>query len=125
MVLGQILKVATTVIKYRRQIYRVITAQDRYIDKAMRARGYGRQARYGVRHGALAGSLLGTLIAPDTPGNDDAVSKRQYGPKTYPPNKTRRGQASRSGTSRTKQYYPDICKRYTRPRKYNRSRNRF
>ncbi len=125
MVLGQILKIGTVVIKYRRQIYRVLTAQDRYIDKAMKAGGYGRQARRGVRHGALAGSLIGNLIAPETPGNDDAIPKTKYVPKTDSPYKTRGRQTSRSSTSRTKQYYPYSGKRYSRPCKPNRSRNRF
>jgi len=97
MVLGQILKIGTVVFKYRRQIYRVLTAQDRYIDKAMRVGKYGRQARYGVRHGALAGSLIGPLIASDSPGNDNAqIPQTRKRPQTSKPPKTRYRRTTRS-----------------------------
>ncbi len=73
MVFGQILKIGTTVFRYRKYIYRTLAAQDRAIDKAFKVGGYSRQTRYGARHGALAGSVIGSLIssnAPDTPGNE-------------------------------------------------------
>ena len=47
-----------------------------------------------------------TLLAPDTPGNDDALRtiqrKKQYGTKTYSQNKTRRRQSVCSCPSRGK-----------------------
>ncbi len=83
--------VVKQVYKHRQQIYRVLSAQDKYIDKSMRLGGYGKAARWGVRHGALVGSLTGSLIAPDTPGNDDAQISKPRKPrlKTSPSYKTR------------------------------------
>ncbi len=65
------IKIAQKVFKYRKQLYRVLVAQDRAIDKAFKVGGYSRSTRYGARHGALAGSLIGSLInnADDSPGN--------------------------------------------------------
>ncbi len=116
MVLGQILKVGTVIFRHRKAIYSVLTAQDRYIDKAMKAGRYGLQARRGVRHGALGGSLLGTLIAPDSPGNDDAIQKpfqkrQQF--TSRKPYKTRSGQTRRSRAWCDRQYRPDFHNRYS------------
>jgi len=72
MVIAPVIKIAQTVFRYRKFIYRTLVAQDRAIDKAFKVGGYSRQTRYGARHGALAGSLIGTLLnnnAPETPGN--------------------------------------------------------
>ncbi len=112
MVLGQILKVGSVIIKHRKAIYAVLTAQDRYIDKAMKAGRYGLQARRGVRHGALAGSVIGSFInnAPDSPGNGIQTPFFKQ-PKTSKPYQTRR----RS----TKRYYPECP-----TRKYPRQRRR-
>ncbi len=85
-----------------------------------RSRTIGR----GVRHGLTAGSTIGSLIAPDSPGNDDAIQKRsQY--QTRPPDKTRYRQTGRYRSKRTKYYKPKSGCRCPRPRKYTRSRNRF
>ncbi len=118
MVLGQILKVGSFVVKHRKTIYRVLTAQDRYIDRAMRAGRYGRQARRGVRHGALAGSIIGPLIAPDSPGNDNAIQTRkpQYPSRT--PYKTRNRQTVRYSSRSSKYYQPDKRGRCPDTRKY-------
>lgn len=122
MVIGLIGPIARGIrigLRYRKQLYRIITAQDRYIDKAMRAGGYGKSARYGVRHGALVGSLVGTLIAPDTPGNDDAIQKKPRKPITpRPAYQTRNRQTSRSGSQRGKQYKPSYCNRYPYTRRF-------
>ncbi len=74
MVIGLIrplIVVAQQVFKHRRTIYKVLTAQDKYISRSMKAGGYGKQAEYGVRSGALAGSIIGSFInqADDSPGN--------------------------------------------------------
>ncbi len=87
------IKIAQTVFRYRKYIYRTLVAQDRAIDKAFKVGGYSRQTRYGARHGALAGSIIGTLIsnnAPDSPGNElqKPFSKRQR-TATSKPYKTR------------------------------------
>jgi len=87
MVLGQILKIGSTILKHRRTIYTVLTAQDRYIDKAMKIGRYGKAARYGVRHGALGGSLVGSLISQDSPTEPSAFQKRKF-PKTNKFDKT-------------------------------------
>ncbi len=95
------IKVAQTVFKYRRQIYSVITAQDRYIKGAFVGTRVSKAAQYGWRSGAAAGGLLGsTLIndADDSPGN--AIQKAK--PKqttTSKPYQTRRRQ-TRSNRSR-------------------------
>ncbi len=63
MVIGIGVKIIQTAFRYRNQIYKVLTAQDRAINSAMRVGGYGRQATRGVRHGALAGSVIGTVLS--------------------------------------------------------------
>lgn len=74
--MNAIVKIAGTVIpviyKHRKAIYAVLTAQDRYISKSFRYGGYGKATSYGVRSGALAGSIAGAFIsnnAEDSPGN--------------------------------------------------------
>ncbi len=68
--------------RYRKTIYKILTAQDRVIGSAWKRGGYGRQTRYGVRTGAAAGTLVAPFItnfAPDTPGNElqKPVQKRE------------------------------------------------
>ncbi len=107
------IKIATLVYKHRKSIYTVLTAQDRYIDKAMKAGRYGRQARYGVRSGALAGSIIGSVInnADDSPGN--GISKPfQKQPKTNKPYKTRPRQTSRYRSRSVECYEPGYRNRY-------------
>ncbi len=98
MVLGQILKVGTVIIKHRKAIYAVLTAQDRYISNSFRYGGYGKATSYGVRSGALIGSVTGAFInhAEDSPGN--AVQKpfqKQPKIKTNKSYQTRRRQPTR------------------------------
>ncbi len=88
-ILSSAIKIASTVFKYRKYIYRTLVAQDRAIDKAFKVGGYSRQVRYGARHGALAGSLIGTVIsnnAQDSPGNEfsEPIQKK---PKQYTPSR--------------------------------------
>ncbi len=80
MVLGPAIKIATTLIKHRKTIYAVLTAQDRYISKSFKYGGYGKATSYGVRSGALAGSIAGAFInnqAPDSPGNGQIFPQKQ------------------------------------------------
>ncbi len=84
--------VAQQIIKHRKAIYAVLTAQDRYISKSFKYGGYGKATSYGVRSGALIGSVAGAFIsnAEDSPGN--AIQKQiQKQSPTRKPYKTRRG----------------------------------
>ncbi len=79
-----------TIWRYRKQIYSVVSAQDRYIKGAFVGTRVSKAAQYGWRSGAAAGGLLGSLntnYAPDTPGN--GFQTIQPVNKTRPPNKTR------------------------------------
>ncbi len=63
--------------KYRKQIYGVVSAQDRYIKSAFVGTRVSKAAQYGWRSGAAAGGLVGGLItnqAEDSPGN--AIQKQ-------------------------------------------------
>ncbi len=109
MVLGQILKVGTVLIKHRKAIYAVLTAQDRYISSAFRYGGYGKATSYGVRSGALAGSIAGAFIsnnADDSPGNGfPKIFKKQ--PTANKPYKTRYRPTTRSSSRYRKYNRPD------------------
>ncbi len=113
--------VASQVYKHRKAIYAVLTAQDRYISNSLRYGGYGKATSYGVRSGALIGSIAGAFItnAPDSPGNDDAVQKqipKQYTPRT--PYKTRSRYTARNRTRSKNRYCPSPRKRRSSSRKY-------
>ncbi len=105
MVLGQVLKVATVAWRYRKQIYAVISAQDRYIKTATTYGRWSKSASWGWRTGATGGSLVGGLITndgEDSPGN--AIQKQT---KIQPVNKTRatyktRGRRTRRNCPRRK-----------------------
>ncbi len=101
MVAGGIVKVLGTVIplvyKHRKAIYAVLTAQDRYISRSFKYGGYGKATSYGVRSGALAGSIIGSIInqADDSPGN--GIQKPfQKQPKTNKSYQTRSRRTSRN-----------------------------
>ncbi len=115
MVLGQILKVGSVIIKHRKAIYAVLTAQDRYISKSFRYGGYGKATSYGVRSGALAGSIAGAFInqADESPGNGIQTPFQKQQPTTGKPYKTRGRQSVRYNRrySRKCPTYPD--KRYS------------
>jgi len=86
------------VYKHRKAIYAVLTAQDRYISKSFKYGGYGKATSYGVRSGALAGSIAGAFIsnAADTPGNDNGLQKKvQQQITTSKPYQTRNRQTIR------------------------------
>lgn len=68
------------IFRYRKQIYAVVTAQDRYIKGAFVGTRVSKAAQYGWRSGAAAGGLLGsTLINDDeiTSGNGKVLPKKQ------------------------------------------------
>ncbi len=122
--MSAIIKIASTVVplvyKHRKAIYAVLTAQDRYISKSFKYGGYGKATSYGVRSGALAGSIAGAFItheADDSPGNGVQKTFRKQ-PKTGQPYKTR----SRPATSRYRRnkqrYNTDRYCRRTRFSKY-------
>ncbi len=94
------IRIAQTVFKYRKHIYRTLVAQDRAIDKAFRVGGYGRQTRYGARHGALAGSIAGAFIGQDALPPDSAIPQKNV-QKPSPSNKyQKRGRNFRNTSSR-------------------------
>ncbi len=115
---------ATTIrlaFRYRKVIYKVLTAQDRAIGAAWRKGGYGRQAQYGARTGALVGTVVGAFIAPDTPGNNIELfpSKKQRPQFTSrKPNKTRNRFPTRTGTKRGSSSYSRRSERFACPSKY-------
>ncbi len=82
-------------------------AQDRAIDKAFRVGGYGRQTRYGVRHGALAGSIIGTLISDtDNQLNGNGIQKTIRKPKQTTTGKSYKTRSRRSTRFTPKCEYP-------------------
>ncbi len=118
MVLGQILKVGSVLIKHRKTIYAVLTAQDRYISKSFKYGGYGKATSYGVRSGALIGSVAGAFIsnAEDTPGNaiQKTFTKSPSG-KSY---QTRNRFAKRNYSRYRNKCKPYNKYRYTNNRRY-------
>ncbi len=124
-ILSSAIKIASTVFKYRKYIYRTLVAQDRAIDKAFKVGGYSRQVRYGARHGALAGSIIGTIISdtsPDSPGNGIQKPFRKQSP-TRKPYQTRSRQSIRYGARCRPDYKSYSSSR--RPRTRFTSRNRY
>ncbi len=94
--------IAQQIWKYRKQIYAVASAQDRYIKSAFVGTRVSKAAQYGWRSGAAAGGLVGGLIsndAADTPGN--AIQKQT---KVQPKYTSRTTNKTRSG--RTRGYCP-------------------
>ncbi len=113
--------VAQQIFKHRKAIYAVLTAQDRYISKSFRYGGYGKATSYGVRSGALAGSIAGAFInnAEDSPGN--AIQKPVQPVNTSrPPHKTRGGFTSRTYAKQSAYRRFDKYGRCPRPRKQRR-----
>ncbi len=108
MVLSQILKVAQVAYKYRKAIYAVVSAQDRYIKGAFVGTRVSKAAQYGWRSGAAAGGLVGGLItydADDSPGNaiQKQVPKKQQS-TPYKSNQTRSGRPRRYCPRRRSRY---------------------
>ncbi len=115
-IIGRALQVG---FKYRKQIYRVLVAQDRAIDRAFRVGGYSRQTRYGARHGALAGSLIGTFLpnfAPDTPGNEFQKPFQKKQPSARKSYQTRSRRPTGFQRRNENNEYTSSRKRCARPR---------
>ncbi len=114
-------KVAQKVYKYRKTIYAVLTAQDKYISKSFKYGGYGKATNWGVRSGALAGSVIGQFInnAEDTPGN--GIQKPFHGTTPGTPNKARFRQPVRYGSRNRRQYCFDYRGRRSGTSKRRRS----
>ncbi len=114
-----IIVVAQQIYRNRNTIYKVLTAQDKYIARSMKAGGYGRQASYGVRSGALAGSIIGSFLnnADDTPGNGvpKPIQKRITPSKPY---KTRGGRTERNYSRYSTRGCYGARSRNSRSRKY-------
>ncbi len=122
MVIGLIrpvIVVAQQVYKHRKAIYAVLTAQDRYISKSFRYGGYGKATSYGVRSGALAGSIAGAFInnASESPGNGISSPFRKQ-PKASKPYKTRNRFAKRSNRGYSDSYKSNRYRRCPRYRRY-------
>ncbi len=108
------IKIAQTVFKYRKYIYRTLVAQDRAISQAFKYGGYSKWTTRAVRHGALSGSVIGSLIsnnAPDTPGNgiSEPFRKQRSVPTSGKSYQTRRRWSTRcppwsTSFKRTNQY---------------------
>ncbi len=80
--------VAQQLWKYRKQIYSVVSAQDRYIKSAFVGTRVSKAGQYGWRSGAALGGLTGSLNyynAEDSPGNgvQKTISKRPTPGKPY------------------------------------------
>ncbi len=121
MVLGTAIRIGQTVFKYRKYIYRTLVAQDRAIDKAFKIGGYGRQTRYGARHGSVIGTVIGSLIntnAPDSPGNEFQKPFQRQRPTASTPYKTRSRFSTRTRTKRTSGCPPGCGQRRSRSGKY-------
>ncbi len=116
MVLGQILKVGSVIFKYRKQIYAVVTAQDRYIKGAFVGTRVSKAAQYGWRSGAAIGGFYGAFNnqAPDTPGNGQIPSFTKSPTGTQ--NKTRNRFSTRSRTRNNYRCKPYQKRRRTRSR---------
>ncbi len=122
--MSAIVKIASTVIpviyKHRKAIYAVLTAQDRYISKSFKYGGYGKATSYGVRTGALVGSVAGAFIsntAEDSPGNG-VQTTIQPKPTTGKPDKARSGYPERFNSRRFGRRVFDKNCRPTSSRKY-------
>ncbi len=112
-------KIAQQVYKHRKAIYAVLTAQDRYISKSFKYGGYGKATSYGVRSGALAGSVIGAFInnADDSPGNGIQTPRKPVDTSS-PPNKTRGRQSTRNRPRSARFCRPSDNSRRSYSRKY-------
>ncbi len=110
--------VAQQLWKYRKQIYSVVSAQDRYIKGAFVGTRVSKAAQYGWRSGAAIGGLTGSLNyynADDSPGN--GVPKIQQKSTPGKPDKTRSRQTTESYSRYSRRRVPYSGKRCPRPRK--------
>ncbi len=118
MVIGPIIagiKIGQKIYKYRKYIYRTLVAQDRAIGTTWKKGGYSKFTQAGVRHGALAGSIIGTIIsniAEDTPGNGFFQTPIRKPITTNQPYKTRFRSTVSRDSRRTTECYPHKYNRY-------------
>ncbi len=105
--------IRTGIRKGARYIYTGLRTQDKIIDYTYRRTGlYNRGAVRGIKHGLIAGQVIGGglqlgLNAPDTPGNDDAIQTpipKQRNP-SRPAYKTRSGRTVRYSSRCPKRTY--------------------
>ncbi len=105
-------------------VYQGLRLQDKLIDVSYRKAGlYNRGVVTGVKHGLIAGQVIGGglqlgLNADDSPGNGHGIQTPRSRPKARTQNKTR-GRFSRSYRSRNRICY-NVNSRSRRPqsRKY-------
>ncbi len=122
MAIGAITTVGKFVYRYRKQIYQVLVAQDRAINKSFKIGGYSKWTTAGVRHGALAGSAIGTLLsntAEDSPGNGFQTIQPAKQPSSYQQDKTRSGSTRRYSSRYNSKCKPNYNNRYSNARRYN------
>ncbi len=91
------IQVGRILFRHRKQIYRVLVAQDRTIDRAFKIGGYGRQTRYGARHGALVGTVAGAFIGQDALPPMNGIPQKPK-PEPYNQYKKRSGSFRYSGS---------------------------
>ncbi len=104
-ILSTAIKIAQQVYKNRQTLYKVITAQDKYVGQAWKKGGYGKASVYGVRSGAVLGTIAGSFIkndADDSPGN--GIQKPFT--KTKLPSSGKSYQTRRRYTKRDSCWYP-------------------
>ncbi len=92
MTIGPIITAGKIVWKYRKQIYSVVSAQDRYIKGAFAGTRVSKAAQYGWRSGAATGSLVGTYFKlPDDNNLNGGLQKEptRKQPKTSQSYQTR------------------------------------
>ncbi len=112
------IKIVQTVFKYRKQIYSVVSAQDRYIKGAFVGTRISKAAQYGWRSGAAIGGLVGSLNyspADDSPGNgiQKTIPKRPTPGKSY---QTRNRQTTQYSRRNKFGCYPNRYSRRSRSR---------
>ncbi len=107
MVISIAFTAAKIAFRYRKVIYKVLTAQDRAIGAAWRKGGYSRQAQYGARSGALVGTVVGAFIAPSTPGNTIELFPSKVKRPRFTPSKSYKTRNRQS--TRTERRYGDSC----------------
>ncbi len=124
MVVGVITKIAQigqVAWRYRHQIYRVVSAQDRAINSALKIARVSKATRYGIRHGLVAGTTIGSLISYDNDGTDDGIPAQSPKSTTRPSNKTYGRKSARSSYRYPNKCYPDKSRRRSNYSKQRRS----
>ncbi len=73
MALAPVIKIASTIYKHRKWIYRTLVAQDKLLDKSLRYGRISKAGRYGIRHGLISGTIIGSLISQGEDELDDGI----------------------------------------------------